>query len=84
MLAKCRDGIMLKDNKELIYKLCQSTIYNARVPTLSVYNTVGLVEQSPELNLCPMEERHGSLIWDLPCGGQKLVHGNTVNVLPKV
>ena len=70
-----------------------------RVPKLSIYNEMGFVEQPPELTLYSMEERLVEFkipfmqIRDLPCGWQKLVHRNivnmsldtaqTVNVLPR-
>ena len=44
------------------------------------------LKKPPELELCSLEERLVSLqipfmqIRNLPCGSQKLVHGNIVNV----
>ena len=57
VLAKCTVGTMSKDNDEWIYKACQSAILDARISKLSIYTKMGFVQQSPELNLYPIEER---------------------------
>ena len=59
---------------------------DAGVPKLSIYKKMEFVEKLPKLNLYQIEERLVVLrisflqVWDLPCAGQKLVHGDTVNV----
>ena len=56
------------------------------MPTQSLYNKMGFLEQPSELKLYAMEDRPLAVripfmqILDLPCGGQKLVCGDIVHV----
>lgn len=86
LFEQCRTKYISSDDIEWICHTCKQSIYAGKVPKLSVYNGMGFPEKPPELDLCPLEERLVApripfmQIRNLPCGSQKLVHGNIVNV----
>ena len=85
-LNQCRRYYVSAENKEWICKGCQDSIKIGKIPKLSIENKMGFPEQPTELNLNGMEERLTSprltlfQMRDLPCGAQKSVRGNSVNL----
>ena len=85
-LNQCRRYYVSAENKEWICRTCRDSIKNGKIPKLSIENKMGFPEQPTELNLNGMEERLTSprltlfQMRDLPCGAQKSVRGNSVNL----
>ena len=85
-LNQCRRYYVSAENKEWICKGCRDSIKIGKIPKLSIENKMGFPEQPTELNLNGMEERLTSprltlfQMRDLPCGAQKSVRGNSVNL----
>ena len=85
-LNQCRQNYVSVENKEWICRGCRDSIKNGQVPKFSVTNKMGFPVQPKELNLNGMEERLTSprltlfQMRDLPCGAQKSVRGNSVNL----
>ena len=85
-LNQCRRYYISAENKEWICKGCRDYIKNGKIPKFSIENKMGFPEQPTELNLNGMEERLTSprltlfQMRDLPCGAQKSVRGNSVNL----
>ena len=85
-LDQCRKYYVSAKNKEWICKNCRESIKTGKVPKFSVENKMGFPPQPHELKLNGMEERFTAprltlfQMRDLPCGGQKSVRGNSVNL----
>ena len=85
-LNQCRRHYVSVEEKEWICKTCQDSIKTGRIPKLSLENKMGFPPQPKELKLNGMEERFTAprltlfQMRDLPCGGQKSVRGNSVNL----
>ena len=85
-LNQCRQNYVSVENKEWICRGCRESIKNGQVPKFSVTNKMGFPVQPKELNLNGMEEWLTSprltlfQMRDLPCGAQKSVRGNSVNL----
>ena len=85
-LNQCRKHYVSVENKEWICRTCRDSIRNGTIPKLSVENKMGFPHKPAELNLNGMEERLTCprltlfQMRDLPCGGQKSVRGNSVNL----
>ena len=85
-LYQCRRNYVSIEDKEWICKTCQDCIKSGRIPKFSVENKMGFPPQPKELKLNGMEERFTAprltlfQMRDLPCGGQKSVRGNSVNL----
>ena len=85
-LNQCRRYYVSAENKEWICIGCRDSIKTGKIPKLSIENKMGFPELPTELNLNGMEERLTSprltlfQMRDLPCGAQKSVRGNSVNL----
>ena len=85
-LNQCRRHYVSAEDKEWICKGCQDSIKTGRIPKFSIENKMGFPPQPKELKLNGMEERFTAprltlfQMRDLPCGGQKSVRGNSVNL----
>ena len=85
-LNQCRRNYVSIEDKEWICKTCQDCIKSGRIPKFSVENKMGFPPQPKELKLNGMEECFTAprltlfQMRDLPCGGQKSVRGNSVNL----
>ena len=83
---QCTRNYVSAENKEWICKTCRESIKTGRVPKFSKENKMGFPPQPKELLLNGMEERFTAprltlfQMRDLPCGGQKSVRGNSVNL----
>ena len=85
-LNQCRRHYVSAEDKEWICKGCRDSIKTGRIPKFSIENKMGFPPQPKELKLNGMEERFTAprltlfQMRDLPCGGQKSVRGNSVNL----
>ena len=85
-LNQCRRHYVSVEDKEWICKTCRDSIKMGKIPKLSLENKMGFPPQPKELKLNGMEERFTAprltlfQMRDLPCGGQKSVRGNSVNL----
>ena len=85
-LNQCRKNYVSAEDKEWICKGCRDSIKTGRIPRFSIENKMGFPRQPQELKLNGMEERFTAprltlfQMRDLPCGGQKSVRGNSVNL----
>ena len=85
-LNQCRKNYVSAEDKEWICKGCRDSIKTGRIPRFSIENKMGFPQQPEELKLNGMEERFTAprlalfQMRDLPCGGQKSVRGNSVNL----
>ena len=85
-LNQCRRNYVSIEDKEWTCKTCRDCIKSGRIPKFSVENKMGFPPQPKELKLNGMEERFTAprltlfQMRDLPCGGQKSVRGNSVNL----
>ena len=85
-LNQCTNNYISAEDKEWICKGCRDSIKTGRIPTFSIENKMGFPPQPQELKLNGMEERFTAprltlfQMRDLPCGGQKSVRGNSVNL----
>ena len=86
LFEQCCTNYISIHHIELVCSTCKKSIYAGKIPKLSIYDRMGFPQRSSELELCPLEECLVSPripfmhIQNLPCGSQKLVHGNIVNV----
>ena len=85
-LNQCRKNYVSAEDKEWICKGCRDSIKTGKIPKFSIENKMGFPPQPQELKLNGMEERFTAprltlfQMRDLPCGGQKSVRGNSVNL----
>ena len=85
-LNQCRQNYVSAEDKEWICKGCRDSIKTGKIPKFSIENKMGFPPQPQELKLNGMEERFTAprltlfQMRDLPCGGQKSVRGNSVNL----
>ena len=85
-LNQCRRHYISAEDKEWICKGCRDSIKTGRIPKFSLENKMGFPPQPKELKLNGMEECFTAprltlfQMRDLPCGGQKSVRGNSVNL----
>ena len=83
---QCRKNYVPVEDKEWICKGCRDSIKTGRIPKFSIENKMGFPPHSQELKLNGMEEHFTAprltlfQMRDLPCGGQKSVRGNSVNL----
>ena len=86
LFEQCHTNFISIHDIECVCSTCKKSIYAGKIPKLSMYNGMGFPQRPQELELCPLKEHLVSpripfmQIQNLPCGSQKLVHGNIVNV----
>ena len=82
---QCRKNYVSAEDKEWICKGCRDSIKTGRIPKFSIENKMGFPPQPQELKLNGQEHFTAPRLTlfqmrDLPCGGQKSVRGNSVNL----
>ena len=86
LFEKCCTHYISVNYIEWICNTCRQSIHAGKIPKLSILSGMGFPEKPPVLDLYPLEEHLVSpripfmQIQNLPCGSQKLVNGNIVNV----